>query len=183
MTALRGDVVWLAHTHDVRSFIPPLLALIVLTTVPTAILASDPGPSNGFRGLKWDDPPSQDMIPSDSTLHGMTAYLRPQDRNTSVAGLPVELVTYYFHERRFCYVLVGWPLKPKRATFDQLADALNKVWGNPDDVKETGERFWVSRTGSTFAGLRRHEGPELGITLSLGNATCLREARERHTGL
>lgn len=83
-----------------KVFLLSVVALIVLA-LSLGVFAFQNEP-DGFRGLKWGDPPTEDMAYWELVV-GLDLYILPGEK-LSLGEAKLEIITYCFYEDRFMEV-------------------------------------------------------------------------------
>jgi len=92
---------------------------------------------DGFRGLKWGDPPTEDMV-FEWPVRGLEVYSRPNDE-MSFAGVELESITYGFFMDRLCMISMHYE---GEENYYLLRTALRKMFGVGRSEEEKLREEW-----------------------------------------
>ena len=144
-----------------RKVIVIVILAFFLVLLTTGVMAFDNEP-DGFRGLKWGDPPGKHMRPFTTYAHfGVRIYERPFDK-MKIGGAFLKSISYHFFEDRFMEVVIypeggdysdAW----KRENYDALKNVVFLKFGNEVIIKNdefTEQTLWLGEKATVI--LRRH---------------------------
>lgn len=125
-----------------------LVMAVMVLTLSTGVFAFQNEPE-GFRGLKWGDPPTEDMKFLCITPEGMRWYTRPYEK-LSIEGISFVTIVYSFYdqpERLMCVNL----LSVGKDNYDRLKTICRARFGketeresnNPYNLRWVGEKTEV----------------------------------------
>ncbi len=101
--------------------------LVVLLVLGTVAIAFQNEP-DGFRGLKWGDPPTEDMVYID-TNNNIKSYTRPGDK-LGIGNAEFYILEYDFYEGRFIGIFA---LFINKDNYDILQTICEEKFGKPTE--------------------------------------------------
>lgn len=115
------------------------LAVLLVVALITGFQAKKKNEPTGFRGLKWGDPPTEDMVFSHkievpfSLFAGAKVYTRP-DEKKQVGDIGARNITYGFYgePEKFMGVFIYFE---GAAQYDWLETMLTDMYGDPEIEK------------------------------------------------
>jgi len=98
-----------------------MLGVVLLVTSITEAFQNEP---EGFRGVKWGDPPGEDMFSTDwvSKIRG---FYKRVNENWEIGGAKLEKIEYHFHKGQFMEVNI----KTQRNNHEPLEDVVKLKFG------------------------------------------------------
>jgi len=118
-----------------------LLVLVLALSLGAFAFQNEP---EGFRGLKWGDPPTEDMEYFTTAL-GTEAYTLSEDK-MHLGNVPLRLIAYSFYEERFMTVTLFFN---KEERYDLLKSICLERYEEPTD-EGFYELTWTGQTSSLF---------------------------------
>jgi len=85
----------------------------------------------GFRGLKWGDSPTEDMVID--TVEDLRMWCTRDNERLYIGPAEIERIRYVFYKGEFAWVLI----EPKHFKEQDLEDVLVLKFGNAEDVSST----------------------------------------------
>jgi len=119
-----------------------LLCSLALLAAPALAFQNEP---EGFRGLKWGDPPTEEMEYF-MELAGTDAYLLPDDK-MALGNVALYMVVYTFYENQF--LEVGLYFKSED-NYDLLQTICEGRYGEDEMDESFYEITWQGQKGFVF---------------------------------
>lgn len=120
-----------------------IIMVLVMVLLPLEVAFAFQNEPEGFRGLKWGDPPAEDMQVWRTTEYGKTEYTRG-DEKMSMGQAQLEFVCYSFFRDEFEAVFLHFE---GEANFELLETICREKFGKPFEERYD-KLVWVShKTG------------------------------------
>jgi len=105
-----------------------LLAIVLIFLITGMGLAFQNEP-DGFRGLKWGDPPGEDMkCVGEDIVHYYTKYYERKGDKLQLGAAKLESIQYIFYKNQFILVSI----ETKEGHYAFLVKLLKLKFGNPE---------------------------------------------------
>lgn len=119
-----------------------VLAILIVLTLSPGVFAFQNEP-DGFRGLKWGDPPREDMVEFYADRNEVT-YMLPEDK-MFLGDVPLYLVAYVFYGNRFG--LAGLSFNGEKY-YDKIETICRQRFGEqveegPYELKWTAQKAFI----------------------------------------
>lgn len=144
-------------------------ALIIVLVLSVGAMAFQNEP-DGFRGLKWGNPPTEEMEYLDD-LSGNKNYVLP-DEKMSIGSTEFWMIIYAFYEDRFFKVALYFDGEDN---YDLLETICKEVYGTEELDEEFYRLMWIGQR--SFIGLSYDAAEEVG-SLLLSSAAITLEKTE-----
>jgi len=117
-----------------------MLGIVLLLASITQAFQNEP---DGFRGLKWGDPPGEDMkyIGEDEVRY-YTKYYKRKDDKLQMGAAKLESIQYIFYKNQFVSILI----ETKEGHYYFLVKLLELKFGNPEYNAQNLKRWSGNRT-------------------------------------
>ena len=119
-----------------------VLCVLVLVLAGTALAFKNQ--PEGFRDLKWGDPPTEDMVIITPSEYGRTEYKRVEEK-LYLGKAKLEQVIYWFYLDEFMSVFLDFRGKDN---FSLLETICREKFGKPTD-EQYNQLIWMSLGGAT----------------------------------
>lgn len=119
-----------------------LLCSLVLLVMPGLAFQNE---SDGFRGLKWGDPPTEDMEYF-MKVAGADGYVLPDDK-MAIGNVELYLIVYTFYENQF--LAIGLYFKGED-NYDLLQTICEERYGEDEMDEGFYEIMWQGQKGFVF---------------------------------
>jgi len=118
------------------------LSICVMSMQVNPVFAST---IDGFRGLKWGDPPSEDLV-FKKVYKDLSIYTRPNDK-MSIGDIKLTAIKYIFWKNKFMGVDMNFE---KASDYSNLEFILIGMFGRPDTRKviqgKLYKKVWIGKT-------------------------------------
>ena len=121
-----------------------VIALVLSVVVFTTMAFAFQNEPEGFRGLKWGDPPGEDMVIITLSRYGRTEYKRVEEK-LYMGEAKLEQVVYCFYLDEFMTVFLHFRGEDN---FSLLKTICREKFGEPTDEKYN-QLIWMTLGGGT----------------------------------
>lgn len=107
-----------------------VVAILVMGLVSLGMAFAFQNEPEGFRGLKWGDPPGEDMV-----YHSNLDWYTKKNDELKIGGAKFKNIYYTFHKEKFMRVLINTD------NYRPLKDVVDLKFGDPTNYKDFGLGF------------------------------------------